>query len=59
VPFGDASGNHLGYLGVQVAQIGAGGTATTVGPIYTSTDSGSITQYNGTPATPPSSGIPS
>ena len=59
VPFGYASGNHLGYLGVQVATIGAGGSATTVGPIYTSTDSGSINQYNGTPATPPSSGIPS
>jgi len=59
VPFGYSSGNHLGYLGVQVATIGAGGNVTTVGPIYTSTDSGPINQYSGTPATPPSNGIPS
>jgi branched-chain amino acid transport system substrate-binding protein len=57
-PYGYSSGNHLGYLGVQVATIGAGGNATTVGPVYTSTDSGPISQYSGTPATPPSNGIP-
>jgi branched-chain amino acid transport system substrate-binding protein len=59
VPFGYSSNNHLGFLGVQIATIGAGGTATPVGPVYTSSDSGSISQYSGTPATPPSSGIPS
>jgi len=59
VPFGYSSGNHLGYLGVQVTTIGAGGNVTTVGPIYTSSDSGPINQYSGTPATPPSNGIPS
>jgi ABC-type branched-subunit amino acid transport system substrate-binding protein len=58
VPFGYASGNHLGYLGVQVATIGAGGSVTTVGSIYTSSDSGSITPYSGTPSTPPANGIP-
>ena len=58
-PYGYGSNNHLGYLGVQVATIGADGNATTVGPVYTSSDSGSINQYSGTPATPPSNGIPS
>jgi len=58
-PYGYSSGNHLGYLGVQVATIGADGKATTVGPVYTSSDSGPINQYSGTPATPPSNGIPS
>ena len=58
-PYGYSSGNHLGYLGVQVATIGADGKATTVGPVYTSSDSGSINQYSGTPTTPPSNGIPS
>ncbi|MGH7904691.1 MAG: ABC transporter substrate-binding protein, partial [Candidatus Dormibacteraceae bacterium] len=58
VPFGYSPTNHLGYLGVQVDTIGSGGTASTVGPIYTSTNTGPIKQYNGTPATPPASGIP-
>jgi len=58
VPFGFASDNHLGYLGVQVATIGADGTETTTGPVYTSSDSGPITQYSGSASTPPTSGIP-
>jgi branched-chain amino acid transport system substrate-binding protein len=58
-PYGYSSSNHLGFLGVQVATIGSDGSATTTGPVYTSSDSGAITQYSGTPATPPSSGIPS
>lgn len=58
-PFGFSSNNHLGYLGVQIATIAADGSATTNGPIYTSSDSGSISQYSGTPATPPTNGIPS
>jgi branched-chain amino acid transport system substrate-binding protein len=59
VPFGYSAGNHLGYLGVQVAVIGADGTAASlVGSLYTSTDTGSITTYSGSPSTPPSSGIP-
>ena len=58
-PYGYSSSNHLGFLGVQVAKIGADGSATTVGPVYTSSDSGPINQYSGTPATPPSNGIPS
>src|SRR5207244_1883341 len=37
-PYGYGSNNHLGYLGVQVATIGADGNATTVGPVYTSSD---------------------
>lgn len=57
-PYGYSSSNHLGFLGVQVATIGADGNATTVGPVYTSSDSGSINQYSGTPATPPTNGIP-
>ncbi|TMD07412.1 MAG: ABC transporter substrate-binding protein [Chloroflexi bacterium] len=58
-PYGYGSGNHLGSLGVQVTTVGADGSLATVGPIYTSTDSGPITQYAGTPATPPANGIPS
>jgi branched-chain amino acid transport system substrate-binding protein len=57
-PFGYSSSNHLGYLGVQVTTIGSDGNVTTVGPVYTSSDSGPINQYSGTPATPPSNGIP-
>jgi len=58
VPFGYSSTNHLGYLGVQVATIAADGTVTTTGPVYTSSDSGPITPFNGSPASPPTSGIP-
>ena len=58
VPFGFASDNHLGYLGVQVAIIGADGTEATTGPVYVSSDSGPITQYSGSAATPPTNGIP-
>jgi ABC-type branched-subunit amino acid transport system substrate-binding protein len=57
-PFGYSSNNHLGYLGVQVATIAADGTQTTTGPIYTSTDSGPITQYSGSASSPPANGIP-
>jgi ABC-type branched-subunit amino acid transport system substrate-binding protein len=59
VPQGYSAHNHLGYLGVHVTTIGAGGTQTTVGPTYMSSDSGPIRQYTGSPAKPPSSGIPS
>jgi len=58
VPFGFASDNHLGYLGVQVAIIAADGTEATTGPVYVSSDSGPITQYSGSAATPPANGIP-
>jgi branched-chain amino acid transport system substrate-binding protein len=59
VPFGYSPTNHLGYLGVQVAVIGAGGTAASlVGSIYTSTDSGAITAYSGSSPGPPTGGIP-
>ena len=58
-PFGFSSSNHLGYLGVQIATIGADGSATSSGSVYTSSDSGSISQYSGTPSTPPSNGVPS
>lgn len=57
-PFGYSSSNHLGYLGVQVATIGADGTATTNGPVYISSDSGSINQYSGSPSSPPANGVP-
>ena len=57
-PLGYSSSNHLGFLGVQIATIAADGTVTTTGPVYTSSDSGPITQYNGSPSTPPASGIP-
>jgi ABC-type branched-subunit amino acid transport system substrate-binding protein len=61
VPFGYSSSDHLGYTGVQMVTVGAGPTATLVGSPYTSDDSagGAITAYSGTPATPPSNGIPS
>jgi ABC-type branched-subunit amino acid transport system substrate-binding protein len=59
VPFGFSSTNHLGYLGVQVATIGADGTtAAPVGSIYTSSDSGPITTYSGSASSPPANGIP-
>jgi len=58
VPFGYSPSNHLGYLGVQVATIAADGTVTTTGPVYQSSDSGPIVQFNGSPSTPPTSGIP-
>jgi len=58
VPFGFASDNHLGYLGVQVAIIAADGTEATNGPVYTSSDSGPISQYGGSTASPPTNGIP-
>ena len=58
VPFGFSSSNHLGFLGVQVTTIAGDGTVTTTGPVYTSSDTGPITQYNGSPATPPANGIP-
>ena len=58
VPFGFSSSNHLGFLGVQVATIAADGTVTTTGPVYTSSDSGPITQFNGSPSSPPANGIP-
>lgn len=57
-PFGYSSSNHLGYVGIQMATIGAGGTVTTNGPVYTSSDSGSINQYNGSPSSPPTNGVP-
>jgi len=58
VPFGYASDNHLGYLGVQVATIAADGTESTTGPVYTSSDSGPISQYSGSASSPPTNGIP-
>jgi len=57
-PFGYSSTNHLGYLGVQVATIGADGTETTAGPVFTSSDSGPISQYGGSASSPPANGIP-
>jgi len=57
-PFGYSSSNHLGYLGVQVDTIGADGTQSTSGPVYTSSDSGPISQYSGSTSSPPANGIP-
>jgi branched-chain amino acid transport system substrate-binding protein len=57
-PFGYASDNHLGFLGVQVAIIAADGTVATTGPVYTSSDSGPITPYSGSASSPPTNGIP-
>jgi branched-chain amino acid transport system substrate-binding protein len=57
-PLGFASDNHLGYLGVQVAIIAADGTEATNGPVYTSSDSGPISQYSGSASSPPTNGIP-
>ena len=58
VPFGYSSSNHLGYLGVQVTTIAGDGTVTTTGPLYTSSDTGPITQYSGSASSPPANGIP-
>ena len=57
-PYGYSSSNHLGFLGVQVATIGADGTQSTTGPVYTSSDSGPISQYSGSASSPPANGIP-
>jgi len=58
VPFAFAKGNHSGYTGVRMAKV-TGGVAAFFGPTYT-TDSGSgpVTEYTGSPATPPANGIP-
>ena len=58
VPMGYSSSNHLGFLGVQVTTIAGDGTVTTTGPVYTSSDTGPITQYSGSASTPPANGIP-
>jgi branched-chain amino acid transport system substrate-binding protein len=60
-PYGFSSSNHLGFLGVEMVQIGTSGTAAAIGPLQVTDDtsSGPITTYSGTPATPPASGIPS
>jgi len=60
VPFSYSSSNHNGYSGVQVVKIGPDGTQTAVGSVYTTDDTagGAITQYSGTPSTPPPNGIP-
>jgi len=58
VPLGFSSSNHLGFLGVQVTTIAGDGTVTTTGPVYTSSDTGPITQYTGSPSSPPANGIP-
>ena len=58
VPFGYSSTNHLGYLGVQVATIAADVTESTTGPVYTTSDSGPISQYSGSASSPPANGIP-
>jgi branched-chain amino acid transport system substrate-binding protein len=59
VPFAFSASNHSGYTGVQLVKV-SNGVGTFFGPIYT-TDSGSgaVTEYTGTPATPPANGIPS
>ncbi len=57
-PLGYSSSNHLGFLGVQVAMIGAGGSEATTGSVYTSSDSGPISAYSGSASTPPTNGIP-
>src|ERR1700674_1050530 len=58
VPFGYSSTNPLGYLGVQVATIAADVTESTTGPVYTTSDSGPISQYSGSASSPPANGIP-
>ena len=57
-PLGYSSSNHLGFLGVQVAMIGAGGSEATTGSVYTASDSGPISAYSGSASTPPTNGIP-
>jgi ABC-type branched-subunit amino acid transport system substrate-binding protein len=59
VPFAFSADNHSGYTGVQLVKVSQG-VGTFFGPIYT-TDSGTgaVTEYTGTPATPPANGIPS
>jgi len=42
----------------EVATIGADGTETTAGPVFTSSDSGPISQYGGSASSPPANGIP-
>jgi ABC-type branched-subunit amino acid transport system substrate-binding protein len=60
-PYGYSSTNHLGFTGVQMVQIGATGTASSIGPVEVTNDTstGAITTYTGTASTPPASGIPS
>jgi ABC-type branched-subunit amino acid transport system substrate-binding protein len=60
-PFAFSASNHLGYTGMQIAAIGAGNVQKAIGPVSTTDDTagGAITQFSGTPSTPPSNGIPS
>ena len=60
-PLGYSSTDHLGYTGVQVVTLTGGNVQTTVGPLYTTDDtaSGAVTQFTGTPSTPPANTIPS
>jgi ABC-type branched-subunit amino acid transport system substrate-binding protein len=59
-PFAYSSSNHLGYTGVQIVTLTGGNIQQTVGPVSITDDSsgGAITQYSGTPSTPPANGIP-
>ncbi len=60
-PLGYSPTNHLGFTGVQVVTLAGGNVQTPVGPLYTTDDtaSGAVTQFTGTPATPPANTIPS
>jgi ABC-type branched-subunit amino acid transport system substrate-binding protein len=58
-PFNFSASNHSGYSGMQLAKI-SGGAPAFFGPVYTTDDgTGAVTEYTGTEATPPASGIPS
>ncbi|HEY8755860.1 MAG TPA: ABC transporter substrate-binding protein [Candidatus Dormibacteraeota bacterium] len=60
-PYAYSASNHNGFTGVQIAVLGAGNVQKAVGPVYTTDDTagGAITQFSGTPSTPPANGIPS
>jgi branched-chain amino acid transport system substrate-binding protein len=58
VPLAFSKSDHSGYTGVRLAKI-SGGKAAFFGPTYTTDDgSGAVTEYSGSPATPPGNTIP-
>ncbi|GAA0259779.1 ABC transporter substrate-binding protein [Cryptosporangium japonicum] len=58
VPMRYSKDDHSGFSGTQISVIKGGKQALVDTPYVTDTGSGPVEPYTGTPATPPSSGIP-
>ena len=58
VPFRYSEDSHAGYTGAQIAEIKNGETVVTGKPLVTDDGDGDITEYGGSPAAAPTSGVP-